>query len=41
MLDEAARAALLETIRSPAFKARVADLGGYSTSRTGQILQPD
>ena len=33
--------ALLETIGSAAFKARVADLGGYSTSRTGQIVQPD
>lgn len=37
--DSANIQALLETIRSPAFKARVADLGGYSTSRTGQVIQ--
>jgi putative molybdopterin biosynthesis protein len=39
--DSANIQALLETIRSAAFKTRVAQLGGYSTSRTGQIVQPD
>ena len=30
---------LLETIRSDRFKARVGDLGGYSTEKTGEIIR--
>ena len=30
---------LLETIRSDRFRARVGDLGGYSTGKTGEIIR--
>jgi len=35
-----ALARLLEVIASPAFRTRVADLGGYSTARTGEVSTP-